>query len=320
MTHEAAEFDDDRTDTAGNNATDTGGTRRHVELFAAHRGDLVGAAYRVLGSVHDAEDVVQDAWLRWSGVDIDTVRMPRAYLLQTVTRLALNRVRDQARRREEYIGPWLPEPAVAAEAEHQVELADDVSMALLVVLAALSPAERAAFVLKEVFGLPYGDIAEALDRSESAVRQLAHRAKNHVHERAPRYPVSPKTHHEVTVRFLEAVQNGSVDELLSLMAPDVTLITDGGGIRKAALRPLLGADNIIRWLFGVLAKPDVADLEMSLGHVNGQSAVVAHNGSAIDSVVFFDVDDGLIREGYAIRNPEKLRHLRLADIRVEREV
>jgi RNA polymerase sigma-70 factor (ECF subfamily) len=161
----------------------------HASLFAEHRPAMVGAAYRVLGSLHDAEDVVQDVWSRWSAVDLDDVRAPRAYLVQAATRQALNRLREHQRRREEYVGPWLPEPVgdvTRLGAEGDVETSESVSMAMLVVLAALSPLERAAFVLKEVFDVPYAEIAETLDRSEAAVRQLAHRAHSHVHARAPR--------------------------------------------------------------------------------------------------------------------------------------
>jgi RNA polymerase sigma-70 factor (ECF subfamily) len=232
----------------------------HASLFAEHRSTMVGAAYRVLGSLHDAEDVVQDVWPRWEAVDLDAVRAPRAYLVQAATRQALNRLREQQRRREEYVGPWLPEPVgdvTRLGAEGEVETAESVSMAMLVVLASLSPLERATFVLKEVFDLPYAEIAETLDRSESAVRQLAHRARSHVHARAPRHAVDAAAHRKVTQAFLAAVQGGSLEDLLVHLSPDVVLITDGGGLKKAALRPVHGVEKVLRFGLGVLAKPDM---------------------------------------------------------------
>jgi RNA polymerase sigma-70 factor (ECF subfamily) len=277
--------------------------------FAQHRSVLVGAAYRVVGSVSDAEDVVQEAWLRWTGVDHDEVRDTRAYLIRITTRLALNRLREQKARREQYVGPWLPEPlATDDDPETAVELADSVSMAMLVVLETLSPLERATFVLREVFDLPYDEIADTLGRSETAVRQLAHRAREHVHARQPRHHVDKARHDEVTMRFMQAAGSGDFDQVVALLAPDAVLISDGGGKKKAALRPIHGAVKIARWLFAVIA--DNPGFEIRMGTLNGEMAYIAYVGDAPDTVAFLKSDDGLISELYLIRNPDKLAHVR----------
>ena len=277
--------------------------------FAEHRSVLVGAAYRVVGSVSDAEDVVQEAWLRWTGVDHDEVRDTRAYLIRITTRLALNRLREQKARREQYVGPWLPEPlATDDDPEAAAELADSVSMAMLVVLETLSPLERATFVLREVFDLPYDEIADTLGRSEPAVRQLAHRAREHVHARQPRHHVDKARHDEVTMRFMQAAGSGDFDQVVALLAPDAVLISDGGGKKKAALRPIHGADKIARWLFAVIAENP--GFEIRMGSLNGEIAYIAYDGDAPDTVAFLTSDDGLISELYLIRNPDKLEHIR----------
>jgi RNA polymerase sigma-70 factor, ECF subfamily len=280
--------------------------------FAEHRSVLVGAAYRVVGSVSDAEDVVQEAWLRWAGVDHDDVREPRAYLIRITTRLALNKLREQKARRESYVGPWLPEPLATDDDDPAaaVELADSVSMAMLVVLETLSPLERATFVLREVFELPYDEIADTLGRSESAVRQLAHRAREHVHARQPRHHVDKARHDELTMRFMQAAGTGDFDQVVALLAPDAVLISDGGGKKKAALRPIQGAEKIARWLFAVLA--DNPGFEIRMGTLNGEIAYIAYDGEVPDTVAFLKTEDGLINELYLIRNPDKLEHVRRA--------
>jgi RNA polymerase sigma-70 factor (ECF subfamily) len=285
----------------------------HAAIFDEHRPTMVGAAYRVLGTVQDAEDAVQEVWPRWAGVDLEEVTSPRAYLLQAATRQALNRVREQQRRREQYVGSWLPEPVAdiaALGADEQVETAESVSMAMLVVLASLSPLERAAFMLKEVFDLPYSEIAGTLDRSESAVRQVVHRARGHVHARAPRHPVDASAHREVTRRFLDAVQGGgSIEDLVAGLSPDVVLITDGGGLKQAALRPIRGVDKVMRFYAGVMTKPD-APTRWRAVDVNGQAGIGAfHADGTLDSVAVLDLDGPLVRAIYMIRNPEKLRLL-----------
>ena len=283
---------------------------RLAREFAEHRAVLVGAAYRVVGSVSDAEDVVQEAWLRWAAIEHEDIRDPRAYLIRITTRLALNRLREQKARREQYVGPWLPEPinpALAApdDPAAAAELADSVSMAMLVVLETLSPLERATFVLREVFDLPYDEIADTLGRSESAVRQLAHRAREHVHARQPRHHVDKARHNELTLRFMQAAGSGDFDQVVSLLAPDAVLISDGGGKKKAALRPIQGAEKIARWLFAVLE--DNPNFEIRMATMNDDTAFIAYFDDAPDTVAFLETADGVVTELYLIRNPDKLR-------------
>ncbi len=275
--------------------------------FNEHRAVLVGAAYRVVGTVADAEDVVQEAWLRWAAADRGEIRDVRAYLITITTRLALNRLRQQKTRRESYVGPWLPEPVASdPDPAEAAEVADSVSMAMLVVLETLSPLERAVFVMRDVFDLPFGEIATALDRSEAAVRQLAHRARSHVHARRPRQPVEPGQQAELTMRFLQAAGDGDLDGLMSMLAPDVVLVSDGGGKRRAALRPLHGPDNVARWLLGILARTDTPELEIRLLVVNGERALVGYDGDEPDIVGFVESDETGITEVYLVRNPDKL--------------
>jgi RNA polymerase sigma-70 factor (ECF subfamily) len=282
---------------------------RLAREFDEHRSVLVGAAYRVVGSVTDAEDVVQEAWLRWAGVDHADIRDVRAYLIRITTRLALNRLREQKARREQYVGPWLPEPIDPALAGSDdpaaaAELADSVSMAMLVVLETLSPLERATFVLREVFALPYDEIAETLGRSESAVRQLAHRAREHVHARQPRHRVDKARHNELTMRFMAAAGSGDFDKVVSLLAPDAVLISDGGGKKKAALRPIHGPEKIARWMFAVIAENP--NFEIRMATLNDDVAFIAYFDDEPDTVAFLETTDGLITELYLIRNPDKL--------------
>lgn len=285
-----------------------------VELFEEHRADMVGAAYRILGTRTDAEDVVQDAWLRWSGADLAEVQNPRAYLLTIASRLALNRLRQQATHRESYVGPWLPEPVPTepdprTDGARAAELADQVSMAMLVVLESLSPLERAAFVLTEVFAMSAPEVAEALDRSPAAVRQLVRRARSHVEARQPRHVVDAARHRRVTEKFLEAAVTGDLDGVLALLAPDVVLVSDGGGIRQAALRPIHSASKVARWLFGVIAKQRDVEIGVDLRTLNGETAVVLTADGAVDSVGFLTVEDDRITAIHLVRNPEKLRLL-----------
>jgi RNA polymerase sigma-70 factor, ECF subfamily len=288
-------------------------TDEHAAVFAAHRPAVVAAAYRVLGSRHDADDVAQDAYLRWADVDLGQVRAPRAYLVRTATRLALNKLREQSRRREDYVGPWLPEPvSTGPGADDALELAENVSLAMLVVLQSLSPLERAAFVLREVFDVSVPEIADTLDRSEAAVRQLLHRAREHVRARSPRRPVDRRTHEAVTQQFFAALMSGATDRLLAMMAPDVVLVTDGGGVKQAALRPIHGADKVARWLAGVSARglAEAADPRAEFAPINGDMGVLAYDGDQLDGIIVLEVDGGLIRAIYAIRNPEKLAAVR----------
>ncbi|QIY69607.1 RNA polymerase sigma-70 factor [Streptomyces sp. RLB1-33] len=282
-----------------------------TEVFEEHRPVLMGVAYRMLGRVADAEDVVQEAWLRWSGADRTEVREPRAYLVRIVTRLAVDRLRQVRSRNEAYVGPWLPEPYVtdfgdtAPDTAERAVLADSVSLAVLVVLESLSPLERAVFVLREAFGYPYADIAAVLDRGEPAVRQLAGRARKHVEERRPRYEVDPAERRDLTERFLAAADGGDLEGLMSLLAPDVRLIGDSGGLSKAPLRVIETADKVGRFLYAV-AQQGVPDPSYRLLELNGGAALLVLSGDKPDSAVQLDVVDGRIRCVYIVRNPEKL--------------
>lgn len=285
-----------------------------TDVFEEHRPVLLGVAYRMLGRVADAEDVVQDAWLRWSGGDRSAVREPRGYLVRVTTRLAVDRLRQIKARGETYVGPWLPEPyatdfgdTVPDTAERAV-LADSVSLAVLVVMESLSPLERAVFVLREAFGYPYADIASLLDRGEPAVRQLAGRARRHVEERRPRYEVDPARRRDLTERFLAAAAGGDLAGLMELLAPDVRLVGDSGGKSRAPLRVLEGADHVGRFLHGVAGK-GVRDMTVRFLELNAGPALLVLSGGEPDSVVQLGVTAGRVQTVYIIRNPDKLRAL-----------
>ncbi|MEW1723267.1 RNA polymerase sigma factor SigJ [Streptomyces sp. NPDC093109] len=280
------------------------------DVFEAHRAVLTAVAYRMLGGVADAEDVVQEAWLRWSAHDTSEVREPRAYLVRITTRLAIDRLRLARTHREAYVGPWLPEPVVtdygpvAPDTAERAVLADSVSLAVLVVLESLSPLERAVFVLREAFGFPYAEIAAVLDRTEPAVRQLAGRARRHVEERRPRYDVDPAERRGVTERFLAAAAGGDLDGLLALLAPDVRLIGDSGGKAKAPLRILEGADKVGRFFAAVGA--DAARYSVRLMEFNGAPAALVLGADGPDLVLQLEIADGRVRCVYLVRNPDKL--------------
>ncbi|MCF3130936.1 RNA polymerase sigma-70 factor [Streptomyces olivochromogenes] len=285
-----------------------------TDVFEEHRPVLMGVAYRMLGRVADAEDVVQDAWLRWSGADHGQVREPRGYLVRVTTRLAIDRLRQIRTRGEAYVGPWLPEPYVTdlgdtvPDAAERAVLADSVSLAVLVVMESLSPLERAVFVLREAFGYPYADIAAVLDRGEAAVRQLAGRARRHVEERRPRYEVDPAERRDLTERFLAAATEGDLDGLMSLLAPDVRLVGDSGGKAKAPVRILETADKVGRFVIGA-ARKDAPGVSFRFVEVNGGFAVLALAGDKPDSVLQLDVADGVVRAVYIMRNPDRLGSL-----------
>ncbi len=289
----------------------------HARLFAEHRRAMTGAAYRILGSLAAAEDAVQETWLRWAEVDLETVRNPRAYLLRAASRQALNAARHQARLREDYVGPWLPEPVgdvtvlgtrASGDPADVADLAESVSLAMLVVLESLSPLERAAFVLREVFGLPFDEVGAALGRTPESARQLVHRAREHVRERAPRHPVDRSTHRAVTERFLAAAAGGSIEDVVRLMSPDVVLVTDGGGKRRAALKPIYGVEKVVRFARGVIERPDV-QVSLRIEEVNGEAAILMTGPDGLDGTVTLVVDDGLITAIYLVRNPDKLGHV-----------
>ncbi|MBD5784879.1 RNA polymerase sigma-70 factor [Cellulosimicrobium terreum] len=277
--------------------------------FVAHRGLLFTVAYEMLGSAADAEDVVQESWLRWSGVDHGDVRDPRSYLVRVVTRQSLNRMRTQSRRREDYVGEWLPEPLLTSpDVAEDVELAESVSIAMLTVLETLRPAERAVFVLREVFDVPYDEIAEAVDRSPAAVRQIAHRARDHVAARRPRVDVDRTEQRVVVERFVAALSNGDVQGLMDVLAPDVVLVSDGGGVVGAARRPIVGADRISRYLVGGFGKA-AGTLSLVPAWINGSPGLRIEIDGELASAVGVVVAGGRITNLYGIANPAKLAHV-----------
>ncbi|MFF4154172.1 RNA polymerase sigma-70 factor [Streptomyces sp. NPDC001651] len=283
------------------------------QAFHQHRRLLFSVAYRVLGSAADAEDAVQDAWIKWSGADRSQVADPKAYLTRIVSNLALERLRSARHKRETYVGPWLPEPVLTAgDASEAVLDAESVSMAMLVVLETLSPLERAVFVLKEVFGFSHAEIGEALERSESAVRQAAHRAREHVRARRPRFAADRARQREVTERFFAAATGGDVNALMELLAPDVTLWTDGGGKVRQALRPVVGAGTVASWFaaIGTVTYQGVepADMKAELVGINGGPGIVFSGPAGVIATVTFDFDaDGRITALHNVANPDKLR-------------
>jgi RNA polymerase sigma-70 factor (TIGR02957 family) len=279
-----------------------------TDPFVAHRSLLFTVAYEMLGSAADAEDVVQETWLRWADVDQSEVRDPRAFLVRIVTRQALNRLRTLARRREEYVGEWLPEPLLTApDVAEDVELAESVSIAMLTVLETLTPTERAVFVLREVFDLPYDEIATALDKTNAAVRQVAHRAREHVAARRPRVDVDRSEQRRVVERFLAALTTGDVQGLMEVLAPDVVVVADGGGVVAAARHPVIGADKVAAFLskFADLAPGALVDTVWLNGTLGGR---VTLDGE-VNTVMSFVIDGGRISRMYAVRNPHKLGRL-----------
>jgi RNA polymerase sigma-70 factor (TIGR02957 family) len=274
--------------------------------FVAHRSLLFTVAYEMLGSAADAEDVLQESWLRWADVDHSQVRDPRAYLVRVVTRQALNRLRTLSRRREDYVGEWLPEPLLTSpDVAEDVELAESVSIAMLTVLETLGPAERAVFVLREVFAMPHGEIAEAIGRPVATVRQIARRAREHVAARRPRVQVSRSEQQAVVERFLLALRTGQLQELMEIMAPDVVLIADGGGLVAASRAPIHGAELVAK----LLARMDrVAAIETTTVWLNGAPAGrIEINGQPV--AMSLVVENGQITRIYAIANPQKLTRL-----------
>ncbi|GAA5191438.1 RNA polymerase sigma-70 factor [Rugosimonospora acidiphila] len=277
-----------------------------TEAFLAHRNLLFTVAYEMLGSAVDAEDVLQETWLRWVGVDLDTVLDQRAYLVRITTRQALSRLRTLRRRKESYVGPWLPEPLLTApDVAEDVELADSVSMAMLLVLETLTPTERAVFVLREVFDLDYDEIAAAVGKNPATVRQIAHRARAHVAARRPREVVSVTETRGAIEAFRRAVETGDLQHLLDILAPEVVLLADGGGVVPAGQGPIVGAERVAEVLGRVAA---VASLHPA--PVNGYPALIVRINGEIDAVMTVRVDGGLIAGLYAVRNPEKLSYLR----------
>ncbi|MGH3875958.1 MAG: RNA polymerase sigma-70 factor [Actinophytocola sp.] len=279
-----------------------------TDPFLTHRSLLFTVAYEMLGSAADAEDVVQETWLRWADVDRAEVRDPRAYLVRTVTRQALNRLRTMARRREDYVGEWLPEPLLTSpDVAEDVELAESVSYAMLTVLETLGPTERAVFVLREVFEAPYEEIAGALDKSPAAVRQIAHRAREHVAARRPRMAVSRAEQQAVVERFRTAIVTGDLQSLFDVLAPDVVLVADGGGLVPAFRHPVEGAERVAKILSGFPRYG--AGARMGTMWLNGAPALRIDLDGVLNAAVSFVFEAGRISRIYTVANPDKLARL-----------
>ncbi|TQF68246.1 RNA polymerase sigma-70 factor [Rhodococcus spelaei] len=281
--------------------------------FVTHRGLLFTVAYEMLGTAVDAEDVVQETWLRWADVDRAEVRDPRAYLVRMVTRQALNRLRTESRRREEYVGEWLPEPMLTGpDVAEDAELAENVSIAMLTVLETLGPTERAVFVLHEVFATPYREIAEVVGKTPAAVRQIGHRAREHVAARRPRVQVGRSEQQAVVEKFMAAVASGDMQALLDVLAPDVVVVADGGGVVTAARKPIIGALRVATFLARAATFPDFAATTAWFNGMPGARFDVGGGATAVSVVVA----DGRITRIYAMRNPHKLGWLdRPAELR-----
>ncbi len=281
----------------------------HAERFTNLRPLLFTIAYEILGSATESDDVLQDSYLRWAEVDLGTVRDTKSYLAQLVTRQALNALRAGARRREDYVGPWLPEPLLVSpeDASSDVVLAESISMAMLVVLETLGPDERAVFVLREVFGFDYDEIAGAVSKSTAAVRQISHRAREHVHARRKRFEPDAAVSAEVTTQFLTAAATGDLEGLLPLLSPNVTWTADSDGKASAARRPVIGADRVGRLFLGLMrGAVDTADARVELAVCNNAPALVLYLGDSLEAVITIEVTDGRVSHFYAMRNPDKL--------------
>jgi len=283
--------------------------RMSGDPFVTHRSLLFTVAYEMLGSAADAEDVVQETWLKWQGVDQAEVRDPRAFLVRIVTRTALDQLRTVSRRREEYVGPWLPEPLLTSpDVAEDVELADSLSTAMLLVLETLTPTQRAVFLLHDVFDVGYDELAEAVGKTEAAVRQIAHRARAHVAERRPRGVTSRADTRLALEAFQRALATGDLQGLVDLLAPDVVMLGDGGGIKQALPRPILGADKVGRLLDAGLATL-TGQLSGELVQVNGWPALLLRLDGEIEAVMTMLVEEGQVSGIYTVRNPEKLSRI-----------
>jgi RNA polymerase sigma-70 factor (ECF subfamily) len=283
-----------------------------IEMFEEHRDLLFSIAYRMLGSVADAEDLVQDTFLHWQEAELESVQSPRAFLSTIVTRLCINQLRSARARREQYVGPWLPEPLLtsrSADREADAVRAESLSMAFLVLLENLSPIERSVFLLREVFDYDYPEIARIVDKSEVNCRQMLRRARQHIAARRPRFDASPEQREQLTEHFLKVSGSGDLQELLGLLADDVALWSDGGGKALAALRPITGADRVARFMLGSVRKFVPADREIRIAEVNGQPGIINYVNGRPLSVLVLDFVEGRIQTVYVITNPEKLAGL-----------
>jgi RNA polymerase sigma-70 factor, ECF subfamily len=288
--------------------TDSSG---RAELFERYRARLFGIAYRMLGSVDDANDLVQEAYLRWHQADISAIRAPEGWLVAVMTRLAIDRLRRAETEREHYVGSWLPEPLATepwAAPDRNAELASDLSMAFLVLLERLAPEERAAFLLREVLDADYGEIARVLEKSETACRQMVHRARTRVREERPRFPVAAETKERLVQRFLSALEAGDQESLLAVVAEDATFISDGGGRVSAVRNVIQGADHVVRLLLGLERKYGEV-WKHRVEWINGEPALVSRVGDRLVCTTSLETDGERVVGFYRVLNPEKLRHV-----------
>lgn len=287
-------------------------TKQALDLFEEHRKLLFGIAYRMLGTVMDAQDMVQDTFLRWQQTPHEEVNSARAWLTTVITRLCINHLKSARVQRETYFGPWLPEPLVAERESQPVEnaqLADSLSLAFLVLLETLTPTERAVFILREVLNCEFSEIAPIVKRSEVNCRQILVRARKHVEERRPRFDASPEQAEELMLQFQRAVINGEIENLLSILASDVVLMSDGGGKAPALSKPLRGAESLARLVVGARRRFDSKTEQVKKVTVNGLPGLVSFEGDRAVRVTAFGISDGRIHALFIITNPDKLRHL-----------
>jgi len=292
----------------------TAATEEHAERFTLLRPLLFTIAYEILGSATESDDVLQDSYLRWAAVDLSSVQDTKSYLAQLVTRQALNALRAGARRREDYVGPWLPEPLLLDEQDPSADvvLAESVSMAMLVLLETLSPDERAVFVLREVFGFDYGEISAAVGKPAPTVRQVAHRAREHVRARRKRFDdVDPQRNAQITAQFLATAASGDVESLMAMLAPDATWMADSGGKVSAARRPVIGAERVARAIAGLMRKAG-AELNVEMVTCNSAPAVLLYLGEQLEGVITLEIAGDKITNFYVMRNPDKLAALATA--------